>query len=118
MEDIIKIVKSFEDSGLLLKGVIEKFQNEFNSFPSNVPLIYPPENIRKSEDFWCFQGVYKWNIGWKWVKEQKGGFLTTLFSTLGVSLLRNILKLKRINRERVGFIRAGYGSKWSLIKDF
>ena len=39
MEDIIKIVKSFEDSGLLLKGVIEKIQNEFNSFPSNVPLI-------------------------------------------------------------------------------
>ena len=26
MEDIIKIVKSFEDSGLLLKGVTEKFK--------------------------------------------------------------------------------------------
>ena len=28
MEDIIKIVKSFEDSGLLLKGVSETIQDE------------------------------------------------------------------------------------------
>ena len=28
IHDIIKIVKSFEDSGLLLKGVTETFQNE------------------------------------------------------------------------------------------
>ena len=28
MEDIIKIVKSLEDSGLLLKGAIETIQNE------------------------------------------------------------------------------------------
>ena len=28
MEDIIKIVKSFEDSGLLLKGVTETVHNE------------------------------------------------------------------------------------------
>ena len=28
VEDDIKIVKSFEDSGLLLNGVTEKFQNE------------------------------------------------------------------------------------------
>ena len=28
MEDIIRIVKSFEDSGLLLKGVSETFPNE------------------------------------------------------------------------------------------
>ena len=30
MEDIIKIVKSLEDSGLLLKGVTETVQNEVN----------------------------------------------------------------------------------------
>ena len=30
MEDIIKIVKSLEDSGLLLKGVSETIQNEAN----------------------------------------------------------------------------------------
>ena len=28
MEDLIKIVKSLEDSGLLLKGVTESVQNE------------------------------------------------------------------------------------------
>ena len=30
MEDFIKIVKSLEDSGLLLKGVLETVQNEVN----------------------------------------------------------------------------------------
>ena len=44
IEDIIKIVRSLEDSGLLLKGVTETVQNE--------------------------------------VKEQKGGFLSTLLGTL------------------------------------
>ena len=53
MEDIIKIVKSFEDSGLLLKGITETVQNE--------------------------------------VKEQKGGFVSTLLGTLGASLLGNLL---------------------------
>ena len=49
MVDIIKIVKSLEDSGLLLKRITETVQNE--------------------------------------VKEQKGGFLSTLLGTLGASLL-------------------------------
>ena len=30
IEDIIKIIKSLEDSGLLLKGITETFQNEVN----------------------------------------------------------------------------------------
>ena len=40
-----------------------------NPFSINVPI--PPENIRnirsnqKHQVFWCFQGVEKWNIGWK-----------------------------------------------------
>ena len=45
MEDLIKIVKSLEDSGLLLKGVTESIQNE--------------------------------------IKEQKSGFLSMLWGTLG-----------------------------------
>ena len=91
IHDIIKIVKSLEDSGLLLKGVTETVQNE--------------------------------------VKEQKGGFLSMLLSTLGASLLRNILagkgaiatsqgrgiyragKGQGINRGGEGVIRAGYGSR-------
>ena len=53
MEDIMKIVKSLEDSGLLIKRFSETIQNEG--------------------------------------KEQKGGFLSMLLSTLGASSLGNIL---------------------------
>ena len=81
IKDIIKIVKSLEDSGLLLKGVTETVQNE--------------------------------------VKEQKGGFLSMLLGTLGVSLLGNLLTGrgicragkgpgKGINRAGEGIVRAGY----------
>ena len=78
--DIIKIVKSLEDSGLLLKGITQSVQNE--------------------------------------VKEQKGGFLSMLFGTLGASLLGNLLtgkgiyragKGKGINRAGEGIVKAGYG---------
>ena len=53
MDDLIKIVKPLEDSGLLLKGITKSIQNE--------------------------------------IKEQKGGFLSMLLGTLGVSLLGNLL---------------------------
>ena len=56
MEDIIKLVKSLEDSGLLLKKISESTQDE--------------------------------------TKEQKGGFVSMLLSTLGPSLLGNILEGK------------------------
>ena len=81
MEDLIKIVKSLEDSGLLLKGVTETVQNE--------------------------------------VKEQKGGFLSMLLGTLGVSLLGNLLTGKGIYRAGKGkgmhragerIVRAGEGN--------
>ena len=81
INDIIKIVKSLEDSGFLLKGVTETVQNE--------------------------------------AKEQKGGFLSMLFGTLGASLLGNILtgqginragKGKGINRAGEGIVRVGYGN--------
>ena len=58
MEDIIRIVKSLEDSGLLIKGVTETVQNE--------------------------------------VKEQKGGFLSMLLSTLDANLLGSILADKGV----------------------
>ena len=72
IEDIIKIVKSLEDSGLLLKRNSEATKNG-------------PE-------------------------EQKG-FLSMLLSTLGVSLLKNILAGKGINRAGEGTVRAGYRNK-------
>ena len=71
--DIIKIVKSFEDTGLLIKEFTETVQNE--------------------------------------VKEQKGGFLSTLLGTLGASLLGDLLIGKGIYRagkgKGKGVLRAG-----------
>ena len=76
IDDILKIVQSLEDSGVLLKGVSETIQNE--------------------------------------TKEQKGGFLSMLLGTLGVSLLGDILSKglsgKGVIRAGEGTIRAGYGS--------
>ena len=74
IHDIIKIVKSLEDSGLLIEGVTKTVQNEG--------------------------------------KEQKGGFLSMLLSTLGGSLLGNLLTGKGIYRagKGKGVVRAGYGN--------
>ena len=41
-----------------------------------------------------------------------------LLGTLGASLLGNILASKGINRAREGAIRASYGSKRSVNKNF
>ena len=71
MDDLIKIVKSLEDSGLLLKGITESVQNE--------------------------------------IKEQKGGFLSTLLGTLGASLLGNLLTGKGVSKKGKGIHRAGEG---------
>ena len=80
MKDILKIVKSLEDSGLLL-GVSETIKNK--------------------------------------AKEQKGGFLSMLLSTLGASLLGNMLAAKGVIRPGEGTATVGYGSKRSsLKKDF
>ena len=70
MNDIMKIVKSFEESGLLIKSVSKTIKNE--------------------------------------AKEQKGGFLSMLLGTLGVSLLANLLAGK--GRIRTGMIKASEGT--------
>ena len=69
MEDIFKIVKSLEESELLIKGISVTIKNE--------------------------------------VKEQKGGSLLMLLSTLGASLLGNLLAGKGTIRAGEGIIRAG-----------
>ena len=91
MDDILKIVKSLEDSGVLLKGVSGTMQHE--------------------------------------AKEQRGGFLSMLLGTLGVSFLGDILS-KGLSGKGViragegtirageGTIRAGYGSKRASLKIF
>ena len=70
MNDMMKIVKSLEESTLLPKGVSKTIKNE--------------------------------------AKEQKGGFLSMLLGTLGVSLLANLLAGK--GRIRTGMIRASEGT--------
>ena len=56
-----------------------------------------------------FKGVTKTIKGG--TKEQKGGFLSMLFSTLGASLLGNLLTGK-------GIERAGYGNHSQYRMDF
>ena len=73
MQDLLKVVKSLEDSGTLLDGITETVKNK--------------------------------------VKEQRGGFLSMLLSTLGASLLGDLLTDKGVIRAGEGTIRAGYGSK-------
>ena len=51
-------------------------------------------------------------------KEQKVGFLSTLLSTLGASLLGNLLTGKGINRASEGVLRAGYGRPSQNNMDF
>ena len=62
MDDIIKIVKSLKNSGLLIKSVSETVENE--------------------------------------VKEQKGGVLGVLASTLGASSLGNMLRGKEMKSKK------------------
>ena len=84
MDDILKIVKSLEDSGVLLKGVSETIQHE--------------------------------------AKQQRGGFLSMLLGTLGVSLLGDVLSKglsgSSVIRAGEGTIRAGFGSKRASLKFF
>ena len=53
-------------------------------------------------------------------KEQKGGFLSVLLSTLGASLLGNLLSEKEIvragsgNKKGKGIVRAVYGKEWDF----
>ena len=83
MDDILKIVKSLENSGVLLKGVSETIQHE--------------------------------------AKEQRGGFVSMLLSTLGASLLSDVLSKglsgKGVIRAGEGTIRAGYSSKRPSLKN-
>ena len=84
MDDILKIVKSLEDSGVLLKGVSETIQHE--------------------------------------AKQQRGGFLSMLLGTLGVSLLGDVLSKglsgSSVIRAGEGTIRAGFGSKRASLNFF
>ena len=69
MNDIMRIVKCLEESGLLIKDVSGTIKNE--------------------------------------AKEQRGGFLKMLLSTLGAGLLGNLITGEGTNRAGAGTIRTG-----------
>ena len=79
LNDLLKVINTLENSGVLLDGITETVKNE--------------------------------------VKEQKGGFLSTLLSVVGSALLSNMLSVKDmlsgegVIRAGEETIRAGYGSK-------
>ena len=77
INDIVKIIKALENSGIFLKRVSKTIKNES--------------------------------------KEQRGGFLSMLLSTLGASLLGNLLTGgKGIMRAGDGIVHAGSGSEKTL----
>ena len=81
MEDLIKIVKSLEDSGLLLKGITESVQNEVKDQKGG------------------FLSILLGTLG-----------ATLLGNLLTGKGIYRAGKSKRINRAGEGVIRAGEGS--------
>ena len=71
MDDVMKMIKSLEESSLMIKGVSETIKNE--------------------------------------AKEQKGGLIGMLLSTLDDSLLENPLTPKGVMKAGEGTIRSGEG---------
>ena len=88
MEDIIKLVKSFDDSGLLLKGVTETVQNEVKE--------------QKGE----FLSMLLGTLG--------ASLLGNILTGPGVN---RVGKGRGINRAGEGVIRAGYGTRFSEKKE-
>ena len=77
MNDFMKMVKSLEESSLLIKGICKLIENE--------------------------------------AKERKGGFLSMLLGTLGVSLLRNLFTCKGTIRACEDMVRAGQDFQYCFI---
>ena len=91
MDDILKIVKSLEDSGVLLKGVSETIQHE------------------AKEQRGGFLSMLLGTLG----ASLLGDVLSKGLSGSGV-----IRAGEGTMRAGEGTIRAGYGSKWASLKDF
>ena len=85
IEDIIKIVKSLEDSGLLLKGVTETIQNEVKEQKGGfLSMLLGTLGASLLGNILTGKGIYKAGKG------------------------------KGINRAREGIVRAGYRNKMDL----
>ena len=85
IDDIIKIVKSLEDSGLLLKGVTETVQNEVKEQKGGfLSMLLGTLGASLLGNLLTGKGIYRAGKG-------KG-------------------KVKGINRSEEGTVRAGYGN--------
>ena len=91
MDDILKIVKSLEDCGVLLKGVSETIQHQFEA-----------KAIEAKEQRGGFLSM----------------LLGTLGASLLGDVLSKGLSGRGVTRAGEGTIRAGYGSKRSSLKIF
>ena len=89
MEDTIKIVKSLEDSVLLVKGVIETVKNEVKE--------------QKGEFLSMLLGILGASVLWNTLAG-KGAMATS--HRWGINK-----KGRRINRAGEGIVRAGYGNE-------
>ena len=85
IEDIIKIVKSLEDSGLLIKGVTETVQNEVKEQKGFLSALLGTLGARLLGDLLIGKAIYR---------ARKG---------------------KGINRAGEGVLRAGYGNSNSKM---
>ena len=91
LEDIIKIVKSLEDSGLLLKGVTGTVQNEVKEQRGGfLRMLLGTLGASLSGNLLTRKGIYTAGKGKGIYSSGKG---------------------KRINRAGEGVLRAGYGNK-------
>ena len=92
MEDIIKIVKSLEDSGLLLKGVTETVQNEVKEQKGGfVSMLLGTLGASLLGNLLIGKGIYRAGKG-----KGKGAITTSQW--------------RGINRAGEGVLRAGYGN--------
>ena len=93
MEDIIKIIKSLEDSGLLLKGVTETVQNEVKEQKGGFfSALLGTLDASLLGDLLIGKGAIATSQGRGVYRAGKG-------------------KGRRINRAGKGFLRAAYGNK-------
>ena len=101
MNDIMKIIKSLEESGFFIKGANETIKNE--------PKEQKGGFLDMLEESGFFIKVANKTIKNE-AREQKGGSLDMLLGTLGASLLGNLLTGIGTVTAGEGTIRAGIGT--------
>ena len=104
INDIIKIVKSLEDSGFLLKGVTETVQNKAKEQKGGfLSMLLGTLDARLLENLWTGKGAIAMSQGWGIYRAGKGK--GAMAASQG----------RELNRAGKGVLRAGYGSRSSKM---